>query len=240
MTDILIVAATYGEVEFLIGKGEKNRHQELFSIINRPGMRVDLLVTGVGIASTTYHLARRLAAQTYTLIINVGIAGVLGGELTPVRLVRVMSDRFADFGVDDRGVFRDVVEIGLVKPNGFPYRKGLLKPVCSIKPASFQLLIPVNGITVQTVTGSNKSAKRLLERYGPSVETMEGAAVFYTAMMERVECVQVRSISNRVTNRDRESWKTREAIDALEGFLTLMLTEFIHRTEQNEGTGIRR
>lgn len=229
MTDILIVAATLGEVEFLIGKSGKNRSRSLFSIVNQPNLRIDLLITGVGIAATTYHLTRQMAAHSYSLIMNVGIAGTLDPELKPVRLVRVMNDRFADFGVDDRGIFRDAGEIGLHKPNSFPFRKGLLKPTCSIKPASFKLLIPANGITVQTVTGSNKSAKKLVEKYGPAVESMEGAAVFYTAMMERVDCVQVRSISNLVTNRKRESWKTREAIDALEGFVTLLLTEFAYK-----------
>lgn len=240
MTDILIVAATRGEVEFLIGKGDANSKKSLINLINRPALRADLLITGVGIAATTYQLTRQLAAHSYSLIINVGIAGVLGSEMNPVRLVRVMNDRFADFGVDDRGVFREAGEIGLLQQNKFPFRKGLLKPACSLKPACFKMLTPVSGITVQTVTGSHKSAMKLLERYGPAVETMEGAAVFYTAMMESVECVQVRSISNRVTNRNRENWKTKEAINALEGFLTLLLMELIFNSERNEGQRNRR
>jgi futalosine hydrolase len=62
-------------------------------------------------------------------------------------------------------------------------------------------------------------------KYGPSVESMEGAAFFYVCRLQQVNCIQVRAVSNMVKARDRKSWKTSEAIDALEGLCGLLLLD---------------
>lgn len=194
--------------------------------------KVDLLVTGPGIHATSFQLGKQLSRTNYQTCINIGICGSLDQKIQPVRLVNVVTDVFGDFGVDDKGTFRDVFESGLYKPNDFPFKNGLLKPKGNKSLLSLKALTPVNGITVQKVTGSKKAAKQLLEKYGPSVESMEGAAFFHACMLSEVNCMQVRSVSNMVEDRNKAKWKIREAIDSLEGITGLILSE-LRASRQN-------
>ena len=73
----------------------------------------------------------------------------------------------------------------------------------------------VNGITVDLVTAGPERKARLAEKFNPQIESMEGAAVFYVCKMEDIPVIQIRAISNYVGVRDRHSWKTEEAIEAL-------------------------
>jgi futalosine hydrolase len=81
------------------------------------------------------------------------------------------------------------------------------------------------GITVNTATGTERRKKMLLENYGTSLESMEGAAFFFACAMTKTPSLQIRAISNMTGKRNRKSWKVNEAIDALEGFVGLLMME---------------
>jgi len=57
------------------------------------------------------------------------------------------------------------------------------------------------------VHGNNSSIQETFVKFHPDIETMEGAAFFYVCAMERVPCLQLRAISNRVERRNRGAWK---------------------------------
>ena len=80
-------------------------------------------------------------------------------------------------------------------------------------------LATARGITVNTVHGHDESIERVVARLSPTVESMEGAAVFYVAHQERIECLQVRSVSNYVERRNRANWQLDEAISSLNKWL---------------------
>jgi len=225
MSDVLIVAATFTETAFITGKSKKQYRQNLFNVIKGSDFTADLLITGPGIHATSYHLGRQLFAKKYELCINIGICGSLDPEITPVKLVHVTTDTFGDFGVDNKGVFMDVFEAGLYRRNEFPFRDGRLKPQAIKGLQSIKAITPVNGITVQKVTGSKKNARELAVKYGPCTESMEGAAFFYACMQSEVNCLQVRSVSNMVEERNKKKWKIKGAVDALEGITGLLLSE---------------
>jgi futalosine hydrolase len=223
--DILLVAATFPEVAFLL-PGLKNCPDGYLQPLQRTkSVNIDLLVTGAGMVNTTYHLTQILQKKKYLWAINVGICGSLTDTLRPVQLVKVTTDQFADWGAWDQQQFLDQFQLKLAGKNTFPFSKGKLKPVNNLKPNCLNILKKVEGITVNSGTGSVKRQKQLLDRFGPVVESMEGAAFFFVCMKEEIPCVQVRSVSNIATKRKRESWKINEAIDALEGFVGLMLME---------------
>ena len=52
---------------------------------------------------------------------------------------------------------------------------------------------------------------------------MEGAALHYVCLMEKVPFLQIRAISNMTGDRDKSRWKLREALKSLHGELVVMI-----------------
>ena len=75
----------------------------------------------------------------------------------------------------------------------------------------------MSAITVSTAHGNTASIARVVERFRPQVESMEGAAFMYACLIHQVPFAQVRAVSNLVEKRNRAAWKMPEAIEALNG-----------------------
>ena len=45
---------------------------------------------------------------------------------------------------------------------------------------------PVRAITVNTATGSDATRDKLVKKYNPDIETMEGATFFYICRREKI------------------------------------------------------
>ena len=71
------------------------------------------------------------------------------------------------------------------------------------------------GVTIQTITGEEKTIGRLIDKYSPQIETMEGAGFFYVCLNEYVKFMEIRSVSNRVGEEDTSKWDTPKALEAL-------------------------
>ena len=97
--------------------------------------------------------------------------------------------------------------------NEFPFENKSI--ISSESLYSLNHLKKVNGLTVQTVTGSADSVNRIERYYSADIESMEGAAVFYVAKQFNVPAIQLRAISNYVELRNRENWKIKEALASL-------------------------
>jgi len=170
-----------------------------------------LLLAGIGTVPVIYNLTKHFATYRYDKVIHCGIAGSYFLPLQPGEVVQVVRDTFVDVGIDHGGIFRWVFHENLWKPDEKPFRNGWME-VAEDKELNLE---SVNGITVDLVTAGQERKARLAERFNPQIESMEGAAVFYVCKMEDIPVVQIRAISNYVGIRDRHSWKTEEAIDAL-------------------------
>lgn len=227
MTDILIVAATTKEVEFLLkGKQSPSVGKTLPLKGLSHAIRYDLLITGPGIHQTTWNMAKALTAKSYDLAINMGIAGSSDAGIRPVRVVQVSSDCFADWGAEDSdGKILDGFQLGLARPNEKPFKNGKLQASFKKKLLCLAAIPSSNGYTVNTTTGTERRKRMLIHRYGEGIESMEGAAFFYACAMTKTPSLQIRSISNMTGKRDRKSWKIKEAINALDGFVGLLIME---------------
>lgn len=221
---ILIVSATVKEVEPLLG----NSHVGIGVPTRLPvSNSVDamLLVTGVGAAPAAYHLGTVLASQNFSLVVGVGIAGTYNPSLNLGDIVLVSHDTFADYGVDDNGQFKTVFSEKIVDANGFPFSEGWL--TCEHIPQYFSgsKLLPkqVKGITVAMASGSLPVINNNLLLYSPDVETMEGAALFFSCLCAKVPFISIRSISNRVEPRNRDLWEIPLAIENLGSFVLQFL-----------------
>ena len=48
-------------------------------------------------------------------------------------------------------------------------------------------------------------------KFLPVIESMEGAALHYVCLMEKIPFLQIRSISNYIGERDKKKWNMKDA-----------------------------
>ena len=173
---------------------------------------IDLVITGLGTTFTTYYLTKALGLFKYDLVVNAGIAGSFRDEISIGTVVNVRSEQFSDFGIEEANQIKTVFEAGFLNPNDFPFQGGRL-----INPHHFpDFYLPfVNGITGNISHGSAESISRIIKNFNPDIESMEGAAVFYVCLVEKIPFVEIRAISNYVDIRNVDKWDIPTAIENL-------------------------
>lgn len=115
--------------------------------------------------------------------------------------------------------------MGLMDKNSFPFKDGKMTPSSSLMNDAINTLVKANGITVNKVHGNEKSIQQVKSIFNPDVESMEGAAFFYVCMMEKIPCLQIRSISNKVEKRNREAWNIPLALKNLSTIVSNLIIE---------------
>ena len=166
---------------------------------------VDVLVTGVGMVATAARTAQALGRTKYDLAFNFGVCGGFDPAYPPGTVVHVTRDRISELGCEDGDNFVPIEQLGL----------GAEGDIVNTNPpdnAALRALPRVNGITVNTVHGSEQSIAAVLERFRPEVESMEGAAFAYACDISDVRYAQVRAVSNVVERRNRTAWKLDVAV----------------------------
>ncbi len=219
---VLLVAATPFEIAPVQARLREQFDEETTYQFTRGNLTIDVLITGVGLPLAAFALGTALAHQRYDLALQAGVAGAIDRQLTLGSVVRVVSERFADLGVEEAdGRFTSVHDLGLIDPDAAPFRDGRLWQPNAAE-ASF--LPSAQGISVNRVHGYGPSIEQLQARYPDAqLESMEGAAFFYACLMHEQPMLQIRAVSNYVEPRDREAWQLREAIANLNHVLLEML-----------------
>lgn len=195
--NLLIVAATEFEIEPFLK--EKNN--------------IEILITGVGIPATVFHLTKKLSEKKYDFAIQAGIGGTFKEENALAEVVQVKEDTFADLGIEENGNFKTLFDMNFINKNDFPFTDGWL-----VNPHPF---LQKNHLPVRKAITANKIGDDVFQNlmikknFSPDVESMEGAAFHYVCLQEKINFLQVRSISNRVGERDKSKWKLKEAVDNL-------------------------
>jgi futalosine hydrolase len=119
---ILIVAATASEVEL---KVKLKKRKGVPVPLNEPfNHDVDLLVTGIGAVPTAFFTTRFI--EQYQLVLNIGIAGSYSTKYPIGSVVCIKKDAFGDYGIDDRGKFKTLVENKLIDEDEAPFQGGVL------------------------------------------------------------------------------------------------------------------
>jgi futalosine hydrolase len=192
----LIVAATKAELSFFY------QHYNLPDADFVESKNFDLLITGVGMVATAFALGKHLSSK-YNLVVNFGIAGSFDRDMALGTVLNITEDTFAELGAENGDEFLTISDLGFGENH---YTSKIQKSVT----------LPIaKGITVNCVTGSEKSIKNLIKRLNPATESMEGAAVFYASKQLNIDCLQIRSISNYVEPRNKDNWKIGLAIKNL-------------------------
>lgn len=173
---------------------------------------ISVLITGVGMVETAYALGRHLVQQQYDLAINVGIAGSLCRSFALGEVVYVKEDCFIELGAEDGDQFLGIDTLGFGQSRYMALPNSLAQNFINGIPA-------VSGITVNTVHGNQQSIALLRQRTDALIETMEGAAFYYSCHQAKQPCIQLRAVSNYVERRDRASWQIGKAVRSLDRFL---------------------
>jgi len=218
---ILIVGATWMEVKLLVDEFSlKKEKSHLFKKYEFGGTKIDILITGIGTTFTTFHLTHTLQENKYDFVLNNGIAGSLTREIKIGEVVNVISEEFADLGVEKKDEFLTLFESGFMDSNEFPFENGVLKSANNSRIFDFK---KVRGITTNKSFGRSASIAEINQKFSAHIESMEGAAVFYVCNWLGIPCYQVRAISNFVEPRNSSKWNIPLALENLkEAVLTVL------------------
>ncbi|MEI6050765.1 MAG: futalosine hydrolase [Bacteroidota bacterium] len=177
---------------------------------------ISLLIAGVGSIATAWAMKQWLSVnEKPDLAINAGIAGSYNNDIETGDVVMPVYDCFADAGIEDGENFLTLYEAGLANDDEFPFRKGFLIADTRYSVQMKNILKPVRAITVNTATGNEATRIKLLKKFNPDIETMEGATFFYICSKENISFLALRAISNRVETRDKSKWNITLALDNL-------------------------
>lgn len=207
---ILIIAATTAEIMPLIQftKGKKD---------------IETLITGIGGVATAYTLLKKLQTTRYDLLLQAGIAGGFDANLPLGKVVAVQQDCFGDLGVVENKERISLFDMQLVSKNSPPFKKGWLRN--PHKKLLQQLnKEAVTAVSVNEITTA-KAAIQYYKNLNAAIESMEGAAFHYVALMEGIPFLQIRSISNFVGERNKAKWELKIAVENLNNAVLEILNQ---------------
>lgn len=213
---ILLTAATAFEIDPIFDYLEK---QDFKVGENEVGIQV----TGIGSLMTTYELTKATIQLKPDFILQAGIAGSFDSRLVPPEVVLVGEEAMGDLGAVDKDSFADIFDLKLMDASAFPFTaRRLINPLLEGKASQYGLKVK-SGVTINEVSTNKNRIELLKEKYGAAIESMEGAALHYIALKNKIPFLQIRAISNAVGERDKQQWKIKEAIAALNNTMKKIL-----------------
>lgn len=201
----LLVAATAAEIAPVM---------QHFKESNTAKSVPDILITGVGMLAAAWQLSKCISVKRPELIIQAGIAGCFDTGTPLTKVFAVKSEMIADLGVHEQGEWKDVFDMGLGKPSGFPFSKKELRNPHTTVLKSIKLP-QARAITVNMISSGKKQVAERYAHYQPLLESMEGAALHYVALQENIPFIQLRSVSNYAGERNKKNWRITESIETL-------------------------
>lgn len=217
---LLLVSATDFEISKPIVWPDSN------SLPNNAS-KPELLISGIGQLQTAYSLQKKIQVFRPALVLQAGIGGSpSASDLGKVFVIR--SELLADLGMMEKSGFRSLSEMGLDQPDRFPFRQGkLINPYTQL--LEWTGLPARDGLTVNEIKSSDTPGFQLNPKQ--IVESMEGAALHYVCLMEKIPFLQIRSVSNVLGDRDKSRWKLKEAMENLHETLTLLIQKLQFENE---------
>jgi futalosine hydrolase len=161
-------------------------------------------------------------STAYGLVISAGIGGGFPGRADVGSLVVADAMVAADLGSKTPDGFLSVDELG------FGSSRVAADAVLAVR-LRHELQragLAVSGgtaVTVSTATGTAQTAAELLRRVpDAAAEGMEGFGVATAAQQFGLPVLELRGISNAVGPRDRDAWRIKDALDALQAASSIL------------------
>ncbi|WP_342572039.1 futalosine hydrolase [Paenibacillus sp. FSL R5-0749] len=161
-------------------------------------------------------------SPAYRLVISAGIGGGFPGRADVGSLVVADAMVAADLGSQTPDGFLSVDELGF----GSSIVAADAELAARLRHELQRAGLAVSGgtaVTVSTATGTAETAAELLRRVpDAAAEGMEGFGVATAAQQFGVPALELRAISNAVGPRDRDAWRIKDALDALQAASSIL------------------
>jgi len=186
---------------------------------------VEIVVTGVGLMTSTYALTKAVATHHPDLLIQAGVAGTMDRNTQLAEVVVVRNETIGDLGVHESSGFQSLFDLKLLSANLNPWKEGKLTNENDVLTESN--LRVVDAVTVNEISTNEQTIEYYQKELSAEIETMEGAALHYVGLMEKIPFLQIRSLSNFIGERDKSKWEMKKAIMNLNRELQNLLTKYL-------------
>jgi len=165
---------------------------------------VDILITGVGMMATTYTLTTHILNKRPDFILQAGVAGCLDQGLPLTKIVLIENENIGDLGVQENGIFKTLFDLNLLEKSSYPWMdRKLPNNVEALKTTALKI---VDAVTVNEISTNRDRIVYYRTQLNASVESMEGAAMHYVCLQQKIRFLQMRALSNFVGERDKTKW----------------------------------
>jgi futalosine hydrolase len=178
--------------------------------------RFNVVVAGVGPVAAAISTTKALLSEKYDLVISAGIGGGFPDKAEVASIVVATEIIAADLGAQTAEGFSSIEQLGFGISKVAVDQELASRVAIALKTAGLPTHTgPV--LTLATVTGTFETAQQLSTRIpGATVEAMEGFGVALAAKDANLPILEIRTISNPVGPRNKDAWKIKEALLALE------------------------
>lgn len=184
-------------------------------------LHVDILITGIGLTASSYSITKQIQIRRPDIIIQAGIGGCFNKGIPLGSVVTIKQEAIGDQAVIEKGELKTFFDLNLLPTNQFPFSKGwLINKSDVLKKVKLK---KVKGITTNEITTAKQRIKLYQDNFNPVVESLEGAALHYVGLMEKIQFLQIRSVSNYIGERNKRNWNMKDSIGNLNKELIRLL-----------------
>lgn len=176
--------------------------------------QVDLLICGVGMVPASIITAMTLSELHPDLVLHAGISGSYHQSVSIGQTVWIDSECFPELGKDSDEGFITFDRMGFDFA-GLPFNNNTLR-----NPFEGYRYLPyrpvMGGATVSGISNQSGRGASVHHRFGALTESMEGGAVLAACMLAKIDCLQLRAISNYCLPPPDDEWNLKLALDNLQ------------------------
>lgn len=213
----LLVAATVTEISPFLAYYRDSK--------NSLPVAVDVLITGIGLTATSYSITKQIQIRRPGIIIQAGIGGCFDKNIPLGSVLAIKQEAIGDQLVTENGKMKSLFDLGLVPKNQFPFSQCWLINKSEVLKKT--KLKKVKGISTNEITTSKQKMKLYRDVFDPVVESLEGAALHYVCLQEKIPFLQMRSVSNYIGERNKKNWDMKNSITNLNKELILLLESLV-------------
>lgn len=185
---------------------------------------VVLIETGIGAVNTAQALTVALQEISPEFVLQIGIGGAyLSSGLNKGDLALATEENYGDLGVITSAGWSPADEIGIPilsaerdYYNTYPLEPALVARAQHILEQSGECAMQGPFVTVQQCTGREDIGNELAARFNAICENMEGAAAAHICTLYAAPFLELRAISNRVEDRNKDTWDIPRAVQRVQ------------------------
>lgn len=217
--DIAIIASVEFELSLIAGYLGAEKI-ELHKPVKKDN--IILCLSGIGMVNAAIASTRIIDLYSPSMIISTGVCGAYKSSgLDTGGIALAEREIYGDTGVVINGDFQDLKTLGLPvikRPsmeifNEIPITnsyKEVIAEICDSLGLRFHC---GRFVTIAGITGNPEKAQSMQSRWNAICENMEGAAIAHVALLNDIDFMEIRGISNIAGERDKNRWNLNLAAE---------------------------